>query len=583
MMNNEKEKDAIDVSKLDEILPKYEPLKLNGINLAQNYVSAFNTGMNIYQCVNQLQGYIEWVVKAVNDVVKLWNVQVGESIDESKAIVRETTTEQFNFEWANKQPELIEQVNTLTTNQFNKEFTNLFVTPQMFGGKGDGINDDTLAIQSAIDTNKIVFIPKGTYKITNTIRSTNDFYCEGTLHYTGTGKCFSCGADFQNIFISRINCDNFTGTAITIENNHCHGINLYVKAISNADIGINLIADNSNSYIQYCNIRFDWIEANININAIGSNGGWINHNIFTGGELHGTLGVKFKNLNTNYIDSNMFYNVGFEGLTKYIELERCQYFRLFNSRMIESENKVTDKKRISLTNVQQIEINTPIDMRYDIIECNNGSININAPLIDKNASIIATHLTQHNNNLKLLNNDYAPVAYFNVNEDSNIEITDTYNLEHITLTGKGGGIVTFNSKFTGKSLTGSYFSSYGYEYSFLTLTTEKPITINYKSNSYKLSAGLYFLDFYDVRIDITKLNDKTIKHVTDANLLLNMKALEGAINTTNYETRNIPNTIPGIIITSSGGVNVYQYFLADNHIYSRHKDNNSISEWKTII
>lgn len=122
MMNNEKEKDAIDTSKLDEILPKYDPLKLNSINLAQNYVSAFNTGMNIYQCVNQLQGYIEWVVKAVNDVVKSWNVQVGESIDQSKAIVRETTTEQFNVEWTNKQPELIEQVNTLTTNQFNKDW-----------------------------------------------------------------------------------------------------------------------------------------------------------------------------------------------------------------------------------------------------------------------------------------------------------------------------------------------------------------------------------------------------------------------------------------------------------------------------
>ena len=122
MMNNEKEKDAIDTSKLDEILPKYDSLKLNSINLAQNYVSAFNTGMNIYQCVNQLQGYIEWVVKAVNDVVKSWNVQVGESIDQSKAIVRETTTEQFNTEWTNKQPELIEQVNTLTTNQFNEDW-----------------------------------------------------------------------------------------------------------------------------------------------------------------------------------------------------------------------------------------------------------------------------------------------------------------------------------------------------------------------------------------------------------------------------------------------------------------------------
>lgn len=119
MMNNEK--DVIDTSKLDEILPKYDPLKLNSINLAQNYVSAFNTGMNIYQCVNYLQGNIDWTIKAVNDVVKSWNTEVSESIDQSKAIVRETTTEQFNVEWENKQPELIEQVNTLTTNQFNNE------------------------------------------------------------------------------------------------------------------------------------------------------------------------------------------------------------------------------------------------------------------------------------------------------------------------------------------------------------------------------------------------------------------------------------------------------------------------------
>lgn len=120
-MNNEKEKDAIDTSEIDKILPEYDPLKLNSINLAQNYVSAFNTGMNIYQCVNQLQGYIEWVIKAVNNVVKLWNVKVGETLDESIAITQETTIEQFNKEWTNKQPELINQVTSLTTNQFNIE------------------------------------------------------------------------------------------------------------------------------------------------------------------------------------------------------------------------------------------------------------------------------------------------------------------------------------------------------------------------------------------------------------------------------------------------------------------------------
>lgn len=121
-MNDEKTNKIMSSEELDDILPKYEPIKLSGKNLAQNYVSSFNTGMNIYQCVNYLQGNIDWTIKAVNDVVKSWNTEVSESIDQSKAIVRETTTEQFNTEWTNKQPELIEQVNTLTTNQFNEDW-----------------------------------------------------------------------------------------------------------------------------------------------------------------------------------------------------------------------------------------------------------------------------------------------------------------------------------------------------------------------------------------------------------------------------------------------------------------------------
>lgn len=481
----------------------------------------------------------------------------------------------------NAQLEAYRQESKATTTQL-KYYEN-YVTPQMFGAKADNVNDDTVAIQQAINTGKIVFLPIGTYKISDTIRTTKDFYCAGTLHFTGSGKCFSCGANFQNIFINDINCENFTGTAITIENNNCHGINLHVKAIRNSDIGINLVADSVNSYIQYCNIKFEWIEANINIYAISSNKGWINHNIFTGGELHGKIGVKFTNVNTDYVDSNMFYNVGFEGLRKYIELDRCQYFRFFNSRMIENENKATDEKRISLTNAKQIEINTPIDMQYDIIECTNASININAPLIDKNVTIIATHLMQTNDDLKLLNNDYSHIAYFNVNNGDNIKITDAYNIKHITIAGKGNGAITFNSSFTGKYLKNDYFNTLGYEYGFLTVSTENPITINYKTKNYTCDSGLYFLDFYDTRIDISKLNDNSFPHATNANSLLSKDNLRGTIYSTDYTTNNIPNTLPGILMTTGEKTNVYQYFIAGTHIYSRNKTNTATTEWKTII
>ena len=97
---------VIDESKLNNILPKYNELKLSGKNLAQQYVSAFNTGMNIYQCINQLQGYIEWVIKAVNDVVVQWNETVDKQLHEIINASKQATTEQFSIEWEKVQPVL---------------------------------------------------------------------------------------------------------------------------------------------------------------------------------------------------------------------------------------------------------------------------------------------------------------------------------------------------------------------------------------------------------------------------------------------------------------------------------------------
>ena len=122
MMNNEKEKDAIDTSKLDEILPKYDHIKLSGKNLAQNYVSAFNTGMNIYQCINQLQGYIEWMIKAVNDVVVQWNDVVGSQLEESINVAKQTTKEQFNIEWQKNKTQLDAEIEGMIQEQFNQSW-----------------------------------------------------------------------------------------------------------------------------------------------------------------------------------------------------------------------------------------------------------------------------------------------------------------------------------------------------------------------------------------------------------------------------------------------------------------------------
>ena len=44
-----------------------------------------------------------------------------------------------------------------------------YVTPQMFGAKGDGVTDDTEAIQTAVNSRRVIYFPKGTYCVTKTI------------------------------------------------------------------------------------------------------------------------------------------------------------------------------------------------------------------------------------------------------------------------------------------------------------------------------------------------------------------------------------------------------------------------------
>lgn len=112
----------IDDDKLQNILPKYSELKLNGTNLAQQYVSAFNTGMNIYQCINQLQGYIEWVIKAVDDVVVQWNETVDSQLHDSINATKQATIEQFNIEWQKNKEQLDTEIEGIIQEQFKLDW-----------------------------------------------------------------------------------------------------------------------------------------------------------------------------------------------------------------------------------------------------------------------------------------------------------------------------------------------------------------------------------------------------------------------------------------------------------------------------
>jgi hypothetical protein len=64
----------------------------------------------------------------------------------------------------------------------------IHVTPQMFGAVGDGVADDTKAVQDAFDYGiehkSVVFVPCGTYRVTDTLKVNRGAIIKGeTVHY----------------------------------------------------------------------------------------------------------------------------------------------------------------------------------------------------------------------------------------------------------------------------------------------------------------------------------------------------------------------------------------------------------------
>lgn len=246
---------VIDESKLNDILPKYDELKLSGKNLAQQYVSAFNTGMNIYQCINQLQGYIEWVIKAVNDVVVQWNEivdkQIKYAINESVTASKQATTEQFNIEWAKNKAQLDVEIEGMVQDQFNIDWQerenaiNLKITGvsnDLSNFKTETDNKFTTTkeeltsfINTTIDNTINSIYPIGSVYISLT-ETNPGTYLKGIWEQFGQGRTLigeGTGDDGNNTM-------NFTAgsTGGNYEHNHTYGIKLndYYSNISNLNL-----------------------------------------------------------------------------------------------------------------------------------------------------------------------------------------------------------------------------------------------------------------------------------------------------------------------------------------------------------
>lgn len=183
-MNDEKLNKIIPTDELDNVLPKYDPVKLSGKNLAQQYVSAFNTGMNVYQCINQLQGYIEWVIKAVNDVVVQWNEIVDTQIKYAINATKQATTEQFNIEWAKNKAQLDGEITGIIKDQFNIDWEE---RENAINLKITGVSNDLSNFKTETDTRFTTTKEELTNLINTTIDNTiNSIYPIGSVYISLT-------------------------------------------------------------------------------------------------------------------------------------------------------------------------------------------------------------------------------------------------------------------------------------------------------------------------------------------------------------------------------------------------------------
>lgn len=261
----------------------------------------------------------------------------------SKVDTHKTIIDLLNENYGELETKLFElsQLVDVNVKEINLEIDEMkhYVTPEMFGAKGDGIEDDTLAIQSAIDTGKTVYCSKR-YSFSSITLNTSKFISVGELISTNThGYGIIINTNNSDIYITKYTslCG---GIDIIPKDNLLYGVTLNVKECVAEGNAINF--SQHNKAVQYCYFYGFYVSNSANALNVyidvtdETSNTWFNENHFEGCHLQAPKGfsTSLKSTTMNKLDGNYFNNISPEASKYFCELQNV-HNTIFNSPRVE--------------------------------------------------------------------------------------------------------------------------------------------------------------------------------------------------------------------------------------------------------
>lgn len=198
------------------------------------------------------------------------------------------------------------------------------VSVRDFGAKGDGLNDDTAAIQAALDVlaprGGILCFPSGTYHVTDTLRCGSSVICQGAGENSTIIKSSLTKAVFQSkapsfrhhhIHLRDLQIDNTTRAnvgSIGIDFSNVSSGVIQNVVIANVETGILL---NDSAYYN----KLSSVVISTAITGIKMMNGANENHIFSGRIENVTMGIKLDNISNPQV-----YGISLEGFTTGIEI-----------------------------------------------------------------------------------------------------------------------------------------------------------------------------------------------------------------------------------------------------------------------